>query len=78
MEVATVHIANSAAVLAEIGSTDLSDAPAISAAALRAAKLDSTSVMEIVLQTQESAQEILPLLIAAPRAVPATAAVRGM
>jgi HD-like signal output (HDOD) protein len=78
IEVATVHIANSAAVLAEIGSTDLSDAPAISPAALRTLKLDSTSVIEIVLQTQESAQEILPFLVPAHRAAPALATARGM
>jgi HD-like signal output (HDOD) protein len=78
VEVATVHIANSAAVLAEIGSTDLSDAPAISPAALRTLKLDSTSVIEIVLQTQESAQEILPFLVPAQRAAPALATARGM
>jgi HD-like signal output (HDOD) protein len=65
LEVATVHIANSIAVLAEIGSGDLSDAPPISAAALRAAKLDSAALAQIVLQTQESAAEMLPLLVAA-------------
>ncbi|HME39045.1 MAG TPA: HDOD domain-containing protein [Steroidobacteraceae bacterium] len=65
LEVATVHIANSVAVLAEIGSTDPGDAPAISAAALRAVKLDAAAVREIVLQTQESAAEVLPLMMAA-------------
>ena len=65
LEVATVHIANSVAVLAEIGSGDLSDAPPISAAALHAAKLDSAALVQIVLQTQESAAEMLPLLVAA-------------
>jgi HD-like signal output (HDOD) protein len=65
LEVATVHVANSVAVLAEIGSCDLSDAPAISAVALRAVKLDFASVREIVLQTQKSAAEVLPLLLAA-------------
>jgi hypothetical protein len=63
--VATVHIANSVAVLAEIGSSDLGDAPPISAAALRAAQVDSADVAEAVLQTQASAAEILPLLSAA-------------
>jgi HD-like signal output (HDOD) protein len=65
LEVATIHIANSVAVLAEIGSCDLSDAPAISAVALRAVKLDLESVTAIVVQTQESAAEVLPLLLAA-------------
>ena len=65
LEVATVHIANSVAVLAEIGSNDLSDAPPISAAALRAAQVDSADLAEAVLQTQQSAAEILPLLAAA-------------
>jgi HD-like signal output (HDOD) protein len=65
LEVATVHIANSVAVLAEIDSSDLGDAPAISAAALRAVKLDLEAVRDIVLQTQKSAAEVLPLLLAA-------------
>jgi HD-like signal output (HDOD) protein len=65
LEVATVHIANSVAVLAEINSCDLGDAPAISAAALRAVNLDSEAVRDIVLQTQKSAAEVLPLLLAA-------------
>ena len=65
LEVATVHIANSAAVLAEIGSCELTDAPAISDAALRAARMDAAGVLEIVLQTQKLGAELLPLLIAA-------------
>jgi HD-like signal output (HDOD) protein len=65
LEVATVHIANTVAVLAEIGSGDLADAPNISPAALRALKLDTASLMEIVAHTQKSAAEVLPLLVAA-------------
>ncbi len=65
LDVATVHIANTAAVLAEIGSRDLTDAPPISAAALRAAGLDAAGVLEIVLQTQKLGAELLPLLLAA-------------
>ena len=65
LEVATVHIANSAAVLAEIGSCELTDAPAISDAALRAAGMDAAGVLEIVRQTQKLGAELLPLLIAA-------------
>jgi HD-like signal output (HDOD) protein len=65
LEVATVHIANSAAVLAEIGSSELTDAPAISDAALRAARLDAAGVLAIVQQTQKLGAELLPLLIAA-------------
>jgi putative nucleotidyltransferase with HDIG domain len=65
LAVATVHIANSVAVLAEIGSDDTSDAPAISPAALRTVKLDLASLTEIVLQTQKSAADVLPLLVAA-------------
>jgi len=64
-EVATVHIANSIAVLAEIGSSDPGDAPAMSAAALRAAKFDAAGIAELVEQTRQSAAEVLPLLIAA-------------
>jgi putative nucleotidyltransferase with HDIG domain len=77
IEVATVHIANSVAVLAEIGSTDLRDAPAISRTALREAKFGLTNMADIVRQTQESAQEILPHLITV-RAAPALAAANGM
>ena len=65
LEVATIHIANSVAVLAEIGSSELDDAPAISAVALRAVKLDPQAVRDIVLQTQKSAADVLPLLVAA-------------
>jgi putative nucleotidyltransferase with HDIG domain len=65
LEVATVHIANSVAVLAEIGSSELSDAPPISPAALRAVKLDAAALAEVVLHTQQSAAEMLPLLVAA-------------
>ena len=65
LEVATVHIANTAAVLAEIGSRDLTDAPPISVTALRAAGLDAAGVLEIVLQTQKLGAELLPLLLAA-------------
>ena len=65
LDVATVHIANTVAVLAEIGSRDLTDAPPISAAALRAAGLDAAGVLEIVLQTQKLGAELLPLLLAA-------------
>jgi HD-like signal output (HDOD) protein len=65
LEVATIHIANSVAVLAEIGSSELADAPQISDIALRAARLDSARVLEIVLQTRQVGAELLPLLLAA-------------
>jgi HD-like signal output (HDOD) protein len=65
LDVATVHIANSVAVLAEIGSCELTDAPAISGAALSDAGMDAAGVLEIVLQTQKLGAELLPLLIAA-------------
>ena len=65
LEVAIVHIADSVAILAEIGSIHLSDAPPISAAALRAAQLDSADLAQAVLQTRASAAEMLPLLAAA-------------
>jgi HD-like signal output (HDOD) protein len=65
LEVATVHVANSVAVLAEIGSVDLTDAPPISAAALRAVNLDADGVREIAMQTQKSAADMLPLMVAA-------------
>jgi HD-like signal output (HDOD) protein len=65
LEVATIHIANSVAVLAEIGSSELADAPQISNIALQAARLDSARVLEIVLQTRQVGAELLPLLLAA-------------
>jgi len=71
LEVATVHIADCVAVLAETGSAALCDAPAISPAALLAAQVNSASVMEIVQQTRESAAEILSLLGAGLVAPPA-------
>jgi putative nucleotidyltransferase with HDIG domain len=64
LEVATVHIADSVAILAEIGSIHLRDAPPISAAALRVAQLNSADLAQAVLQTRESAAEMLPLLAA--------------
>jgi HD-like signal output (HDOD) protein len=64
LEVATVHVANSVAVLAEIGSVDLGDAPCISPAALRAVNLDADGVRAIALQTQKSGTDMLPLLAA--------------
>ena len=65
LEAATIHIANSVAVLAEIGSSEPADAPAISGAALRAVKLDIASVLAVALETQRMAADLLPLLIAA-------------
>ncbi|HTV95019.1 MAG TPA: HDOD domain-containing protein [Steroidobacteraceae bacterium] len=64
-EVATVHIANSVAVLADIGSTELDDAPSLSADALRTARLEPEDIAEIVAKTREAAAEILPMLTAA-------------
>jgi HD-like signal output (HDOD) protein len=78
VEVATVHVANSVAVLAEIGSTDLNDAPAISRAALRAVKMDPADIANLALQTRDSAEEMLQLLIGTRSAAPAPAAARGM
>jgi HD-like signal output (HDOD) protein len=65
VEVATIHIANSVAVLAEISSTDLRDAPAIAPAALKLTKLDPEHLIEIALETGKLAAEIFPLLRAA-------------
>lgn len=65
LEVATVHVANSVAVLAEIGSVDLRDAPPISPAALRALQLDLDSLTDIVRRTAAAAAEILPLFVSA-------------
>ncbi len=76
VEVATVHVANSVAVLAEINSTDLRDAPPMSPNALRHAQLDANTLTEIILQTRDSAQEMLSLV--AQTADPAPATARGM
>ena len=62
-EVATVHIANSIAVLAEIGSDNLADASPISPAALRLAQLDEAGVLEILQLTNESAAEVMDLVL---------------
>ncbi len=64
-EVATIHIANSVAILAEIDSRDLADAPAISDAAMRLIKLDQAALTDIIERTQETAADMLPLLVAA-------------
>jgi putative nucleotidyltransferase with HDIG domain len=64
-DVATVHIANSIAVLAEIDSTELGDAPALLPAALKTARLDAADLPEIVMQTRDAASEIMTLLLAA-------------
>jgi putative nucleotidyltransferase with HDIG domain len=64
VDVATVHIANSVAVLAEIGSSDLADAPALLPAALKTARLGSDALLEIVQLTRSAAAEIMPLLLA--------------
>jgi HD-like signal output (HDOD) protein len=78
IEVATIHVANTVAVLAEIGSTDMRDGPEISSMALCALKLDHSSLAEIVLETQESAQGMLPLLTGAPITIPSQAAVHEL
>lgn len=65
VEVATVHIANSVAILAEIGSADLGDAPSLADCALRAARLDCTSLGEIITETREAAAEMMALMLAA-------------
>ena len=62
-EVATVHIANSIAVLAEIGSDNLADASPIAPAALRLAQLDEAGVLEILQITNDSAAEVMDLVL---------------
>jgi HD-like signal output (HDOD) protein len=64
-DVATIHIANTVAVLAEIGSDDPLDAPPLAPEALRAAKCDAQQLPELVAETQAAAAEILPILLAA-------------
>jgi putative nucleotidyltransferase with HDIG domain len=63
LEAATIHVANSVAVLAEIGSEDLTDAPRISDAALRATKLDAASLTEIIGKTRESTEDVLQAVL---------------
>jgi putative nucleotidyltransferase with HDIG domain len=65
VDVATVHIANSVAVLAEIGSSELDDAPALAPAALKLARLDPEALPQIIELTQAACAEIMPLLLAA-------------
>jgi putative nucleotidyltransferase with HDIG domain len=64
-EVATVHVANSIAVLAEIDSRDPLDAAPMAASALNICRLDAGNLTNLILQTRESAEELLPLLVAA-------------
>ena len=64
-EVATIHIANSVAVLAEIGSDDPADAPPLLAEAMQRAKCEPQQLPELVAETQAAAAEILPMLLAA-------------
>jgi putative nucleotidyltransferase with HDIG domain len=63
LEAATIHVANSVAVLAEIGSDDLTDAPRISDAAMRATKLDAASLTEIIAKTSEAAEDVLQAVL---------------
>jgi HD-like signal output (HDOD) protein len=65
VDVATVHIANSIAVLAEIGSVELADAPPLAPVALKLTRLIPDALLEIVEQTRVAAAEIMPLLFAA-------------
>jgi putative nucleotidyltransferase with HDIG domain len=65
VEVAIVHIANSVAMLAEIGSTDLRDADQISPIALFSVGFDVTRLSAIIRQTQESAADMQRMLVAA-------------
>jgi HD-like signal output (HDOD) protein len=62
LEAAIVHIANSTAVLAEIGSTDVQDAPEVSPAALKAAGVSLEELSTLASLTREAGEEILPLL----------------
>lgn len=78
VDVAIVHIANSVAVLAEIGSTDPDDAPAISPEALRAVKLDSAGLLDTVRKTMESAPEMLAVLGGGAALKPSPAAAHAL
>lgn len=65
IDVATIHIANSIAVMAEIDSPDPLDAPPLAPEALRALHLGAKDLPGIASLTQSAATEILPLLLAA-------------
>ena len=65
VDVATVHVANSIATLAEIGSTALNDAPDLSPGVLKLTRLSPEALPEIVEQTCAAVAEIMPLLFAA-------------
>lgn len=72
IDVAAVHVANSVAVLAEIASGNLADAPPISEAALLLLGMDRKELPRILEETMKSAPELLSLLGAddAPLAPP--------
>lgn len=65
-EVASVHVANTIAVLAEIDSNDLDDGPSISAAALKTLDLDRNQLRDIVQRTREYALDISELFTPHP------------
>jgi HD-like signal output (HDOD) protein len=76
VDVATVHVANSVAVLAEIGSTDREDAPPIAPAALHSVGADLKDLPALVRKTGRSASELLSLLGAGDRPLRPRAAER--
>jgi HD-like signal output (HDOD) protein len=65
VDVATIHIANSVAVMAEIDSHDVLDAPPLAPEALRTLRLVADDLPAIAALTRSAATEILPMLLAA-------------
>lgn len=76
LDVATVHVANSVAVLAEIASSNLADAPPLCPAALELLKIDQKDILGILEQTLRSAPDLLSLLGAGDAPLPEPVAQR--
>ena len=61
--VTVVHLANSIAVLAELDSSSLSDAPSMDPRAFDQLRLRPNIIPEIVAETQESVTELLRIFV---------------
>jgi HD-like signal output (HDOD) protein len=62
LEVAVVHVANSIAVMADIGSTDVADVPDLSHEALKIVNLKPEDMGPIATLTRSAAEEVIPMM----------------
>ena len=61
--VVVVHLANSIAVLAELDSQNINDAPPIDERALSELRIDQNVILETVTETQDSVAELLRIFV---------------